>query len=107
MANNKRLFLSLSEEDVQKLDSLREELGMNRSQYIRYVLSGQSKVINPSIKYMEIVKQLAEIDMDLRVIALKDPVSPGETLAIYSEIRELKTLLSMKGSSGQVDQKRR
>ena len=51
------------------------------------------------------MKQFAEIDMHLRVIALKDTVSPGETLAIYSEIRELKSLLSMKGTSGQVDQK--
>ena len=32
MAANKRLFLSLPEEDVIRLDYLREELGMNRSQ---------------------------------------------------------------------------
>ena len=50
MAANKRLFLSLSEDDVLRLDCLREELGMNRSQYIRYVLSGQQKLICPSIK---------------------------------------------------------
>lgn len=105
MTNNKRLFLSLSEDDTRKLDILREELGMNRSQYIRYVLSGQTKVLSPSIKYKDLVKHLAEIDMHLRVIALKDTVSPGETLAIYSEIKELRTLLSMKGTSGQLDQK--
>ena len=33
MANNKRLFLSLPEDDVARLDMLRTELGMNRSQY--------------------------------------------------------------------------
>ena len=53
MADNKRLFLSLPEEDVKKLDVLRAELGMNRSRYIRYLLSGQKKQICPSIRYRE------------------------------------------------------
>jgi len=35
---NNRLFLSVSDEDLERLDMLREELGMNRSQYIRYVI---------------------------------------------------------------------
>ncbi len=38
-----RLFLSLQDEDLNRLDALRSELGMNRSQYIRYLLSGQRK----------------------------------------------------------------
>lgn len=105
MTNNKRLFLSLSEEEVNKLDLLREELGMNRSQYIRYVLSGQHKILTPSIKYKELVERLAQIDLDLRVIALKDTISPEETLAIFCEIRKLRSLLDMKGTSGQHDQK--
>lgn len=31
---NNRLFLSVSDEDLRRLDALRGELGMNRSQYI-------------------------------------------------------------------------
>ena len=33
---NNRLFLSVSDADLYKLDILREELGMNRSQYIPF-----------------------------------------------------------------------
>ena len=44
---NSRLFLSISEEDLHRLDMLREELGMNRSQYIRYVISGQKNRGSP------------------------------------------------------------
>lgn len=105
MANNKRLFLSLSEEDILKLDKLRAELGMNRSQYIRYVLSGQRKVINPSIKYRELVNKLAELELCLRVIALKDTISLQEKLEISMGIKELKKILDEKGTFGQVDQK--
>lgn len=94
---------ALSEEDAQKLDVLRQELDMKRLQYIRYVISGQTKVLNPSIKYKEIVKQLAEVDLHLRVIALKESVSPEETLAVYAAINELKALLVKKGTSGQLD----
>lgn len=51
MANNKRLFLSLSEEDVQKLDSLREELG------IEYDLA-----INDAQRKSEYMWQLIKMD---------------------------------------------
>ena len=105
MAANKRLFLSLSEDDVLRLDCLREELGMNRSQYIRYVLSGQQKLICPSIKYMEAVKRLSSIDLSLRTIVLKDSVSEEDKLAIYSELQEIKKILSSRDTFGQVDQK--
>ena len=105
MAANKRLFLSLPEEDVARLDNLREELGMNRSQYIRYVLSGRQKMICPSIKYMEAVKKLSGIDLSLRTIILKDSVSEADKLAIYSELQEIKNIFNMKGTFGQVDRK--
>lgn len=105
MAANKRLFLSLPEEDVTRLDYLREELGMNRSQYIRYILSGQQKLICPSIKYMEAVKKLSSIDLSLRTIVLRDSVSEEDKLAIYIELQEIKNIFNAKGTFGQVDQK--
>lgn len=104
MASNKRLFLSLPEEDVARLDVLRTELGMNRSQYIRYVLSGQKRQIVPSIKYKEAIERLASIDLSLRNIVLKESVSEADKLAIYSEISEIKKIFGQ-GAFGQVDQK--
>lgn len=80
MSNNKRLFLSLSEEDVARLDSLREELGMNRSQYVRYLISGQRKQLCPSIKYRDAVERLANIDLSLRTIVLKENMSEEDRL---------------------------
>lgn len=104
MANNKRLFLSLAEEDVERLDSLRSELGMNRSQYIRYVISGQRKQLVPSIKYKKMIEQLADIDLSLRAIVLRDEISEEDKLAIYCELEEIKKMFGQV-TFGQLDQK--
>ena len=103
MANNKRLFLSLSEEDVARLDVLRTELGMNRSQYIRYVLSGQKKLV-PSMQYKDAIGKLSSIDLSLRVIALNESLAEEDRLAIYSELDAIKNIFGQV-AFGQVDQK--
>ena len=103
MANNKRLFLSLSEEDVTRLDMLRSDLGMNRSQYIRYVISGRDMVLTPSIKYKDLIERFSEIELDLKVIALKNTMGLEDKLSTEIAIKEIKALLSKKGTSGQLD----
>lgn len=106
MTNNVRLVLSVSEEDRSKLDKLSAELGMNRSQYVRYLLSGCSKLITTSMKYREFVKHFSQIDLSLRVIALKEEVSSEDMLFIESSIKEIKGLLYQGETTfGQVDQK--
>ena len=105
MEKNKRLFLSMAQEDVDKLDRLREELGMNRSQYIRYLLSGQKKVLPTSVKDKKLIDTISNIDLTMRVLALKEGMTPEDSLAIFCEIKEIKELLGEKSTFGPVDQK--
>lgn len=105
MEKNKRLFLSMAQEDVDKLDRLREELGMNRSQYIRYLLSGQKKVLPTSVKDKKLIDTISRIELDMRVLALKEEMAPEDSLAIFCEIKEIKELLYGKSTFGPVDQK--
>ncbi len=102
---NRKLSLSMSDEDIAKLEMLSTELGMNKSQYVRHLLSGQKKILPTSIRDKKLIEQLAQIDLDMRVLALKDGINPGETLALYSELRELKYLLTGKTTSGPLVQK--
>ena len=102
---NNRLFLSVSDEDLIRLDALREELGMNRSQYIRYIISGQKRVLIPSVRYKEMITKLSQIDLSLRVIALKDEVSNEDKLYIYSKLQEIKEIVSGLDTSSPGDQK--
>lgn len=103
MSNNKRLVLSVSEADIKRIDSLSEELGMNRSQYIRYLLSARSKILVPSIRYKELIKCISNIDLSLRVVALKEDISNQDKIYIESSIKELKQLIASFSTSGQVD----
>lgn len=102
---NKRLFLSLSQEDVDKLDKLRSELGMNRSQYIRYLLSGKKKVIPTVIKEKKLIEAISKIDLDMRALALKEGMAPEDALTIFCEIREMKELFGYRTTFSPVDQK--
>lgn len=105
MEKNKRLFLSMSQEDVDKLDRLREELGMNRSQYIRYLLSGQKKFLPASVKDKKLIDAISRIDLNMRVLALKEDMAPEDSLAIFCEIKHIKELLGGKTAYGPVDQR--
>lgn len=106
MEQNKRLFLSFSDEDLSKLDALRSELGMNRFQYIRYLIAGQKKIMPSAIRDKKLIDAISKIDLDLKALALKEGMSPGDTLAIYSELGEIKRLLGQKMVFGPVDQKK-
>ena len=93
--NDKRLFLSMSEEDVRKLDALRQELGMNRSQYIRYLLSGQKKLIPASIRQKALVEQMSQIDLHLRRLCLKEGMEAKDILFIYEELKDIREALGI------------
>ena len=56
---SKKVHLSLSEEEVAKFDMLRNELGMNRSQYFCYLLTGQKKQMPDSIRYKNLIASMA------------------------------------------------
>ena len=102
---NNRLFLSVSDADLHRLDALREELGMNRSQYIRYLISGQKRKLIPSVKYKELVTKISQVDLSLRVIALKEEISTEDKLLVFTKIEEIKTLLTGMDIFGHDDQK--
>ncbi len=84
MEKNKRLFLSMSEEDVAKLDRLKDELGMNRSQYIRYLISGQKKILPGVLRDKKLIDTLSEINLELQVIALS---AIGAVMLVYGGIK--------------------
>ena len=99
------MFLSVSEEDLIRLDEGRETYGMNRSQYIRHLLSKQKKPVAPSVKYQSLVESFNKIDLELRVIALKDSLSVQEKLLVFTKLEELREILGKGGGFGKLDQR--
>ena len=103
--SNKRLFLSLPEGDLNKLDARRAELGMNRSEYIRFIISGQRKRIPFSVKQRYLVDVLSEVDLHLRAICLKEGIEAKDVLYITESLKEIKRQLFENGTCGQSDHK--
>ena len=93
MANTKRLFLSMSEDEWESFEKAREELGMNRSQFVRYLIGGQKEIRPPAIKYKELIFHIANIDRDLKVIAMKEEMSDIEKMQVLVKLEDLKKLL--------------
>lgn len=93
---SKKVHLSLSEEEVAKFDMLRNELGMNRSQYFCYLLTGQKKQMPDSIRYKNLIaKNDAVTDFtledELRLGLLQDidnfvigEIKGGEALHVFT-----------------------
>ena len=88
MENTYRLNMYVAESDVEILDLRRAELGMSRSEFVRY------RIVPVSIKEKELIRVLSDIDTHLKVIALKEILSAEDRLFLYSEIDEIKNLLS-------------
>ena len=104
MAKKVRLFMTLSQEELDQFENAREQLGFNRSQYLRYLISGQKEIRPVAIKERELIKLLAEIERDLKVIAMKPSVSNEEKVLILAKLDDLKkkykTVLKQAGDAG-------
>lgn len=94
MENTYRLNMYVAESDVEILDLRRAELGMSRSEFVRYMIRNQKRIVPVSIKEKELIRVLSDIDTHLKVIALKEILSAEDRLFLYSEIDEIKNLLS-------------
>lgn len=105
MEKTYRLNMYVDASDVVTLDLRRAELGMSRSEFVRYLIRNQKRIVPVSIKEKELVRVLSDIDTHLKVIALKENLSVEDRLYLYSEIDEIKNLIRNDVTSAPVEQK--
>ena len=104
MSSN-RLFLSVSDNDLKKLDELSSDIGMNRSEYIRHIIRNQRLIIPASIKEKEMIRLISKIDTDLKVLALREELTDADKLFIVSGIDDIKKLLRERTTCAPVEHK--
>lgn len=102
---SQRLFLTMSQEEFEKFEGMREQLGMNRSMYVRYLLAGQKELRPPTIRYSKLVEQLSNIDRSLKILAMKDSLTEVDRILIMEKIVEITTIVNKHYGSGQIDSK--
>ena len=91
MEKKVRLFMTVSQEEMNSFETAREKLGMNRSQYLRYLIGGQREIRPPAIKERELIRKLADVERDLKVIAMKEDLSDGDKLLVMEKLDDIKT----------------
>ena len=95
-----RVFLSMTEEEVSALDTAREKVGMTKSQYVRYLMSGKKEIRPPTIRYKELIHRLDAIERDLKVIAMKESLTDTDRICIMAKAEDIKNLLRGKFMGG-------
>ena len=84
-----RLFLNLSDDELLKFENARTALGMNRSQYVRYLIGGAKEIRPCSIRHKEIIRRLSSIDKNIKVIAMKDCLSDKDKLKLMTKLEDV------------------
>ena len=87
-----RVFLSLSEEEFARFESARRELGMGKSQYLKYLMSGQKEIRPEPIRNRKLADKLSATSDYLKIIALKDSLTDDEKLYLMELIKSLSSL---------------
>lgn len=95
-----RIFLSMTEEEVCALDAAREKVGMTKSQYVRYLMSGKKDIRPPTIRYREMIYKLDAIERDLKVIAMKESLTDTDRICIMAKLEDIKKMLNGKFIGG-------
>lgn len=90
----KRMFMSLTENEYERFESARGELGMTRSLYLKYLISGQKEIRPPAITQRKLIEKLALVDRDLKIIAMKENLEDNDRIYVMEQLKELKTLLN-------------
>ncbi len=86
----KRVYMTMDEQQIDRLDKSCKKLGLSRSQFISCLMKGRTDIRPPMLQYKEMIRQLSEIERDLKVVALKDDLSDNDRILILTSLSDLK-----------------
>lgn len=92
-----RITVTMHPSDVDLFERKRNEMGMSKSSYIRYLIAEHEKALPPFLKYKEIIKELAEINTSLKEIVINEKISITDKMQLCEKIDQLtETMRDMK-----------
>lgn len=90
MGNSRRLTLSLDPVDYEAFESTRTKLGLERAQYIKHLMAANKDFRPPAIRDREVIKWMADVERDIKIIAMKPSVTSEEKLILLEKLDDLK-----------------
>lgn len=89
----RRLFMSLAEDEFDRFERAREDLGMTRSQYLKFLIQGQKEIRPRSIVQSKYIEAISDMDRNLKTIVMKESLSDEDRIYILEQLKELKRVL--------------
>lgn len=91
---NKKLYINLTEEEFEQFETSRQQLGMKRGKFLKYLLNGQREIRPTSIVSMRLIDSVSEVSRNLKIIAMKDELSDNDKIYVCEKIRDIEELLA-------------
>ncbi len=88
----KRIYMTMDEKLIERFDKACHKAGLSRSQYLTCLLSGRRDLRPPVLGYKDMVRELAMIQQDLKVIALKESLTDDEKILIFAKLSDIRQL---------------
>ena len=88
-----RLFLTLSENEFHQFENSRAQLGMQKSQFLKYLLLGQKEIRPMPIVHRQLLDKLSSVDRNLKIIAMKEDLSDEDRLYTMEQLMDIKGFL--------------
>lgn len=88
-----RLFLTLSENEFYQFENSRAQLGMQKSQFLKYLLQGQKEIRPMPIVHRQLLDKLSSVDRNLKIIAMKEDLSDEDRLYTMEQLMDIKEFL--------------
>jgi hypothetical protein len=86
----------MSEDDVDKFETGRSQMGMSKSAYVRLLIAEHENAVPGFIKYKEIIEKLSSIELELQALSLKETLSPEDRMVIHVKRAEIEDLITKK-----------
>ena len=90
----KRIYMTMDEKEMKRFDKACGKAGLTRSQYLTCLLSGRIDLRPPVLRYKEMIRELSNIERDLKVIALKDGLSEDDKVMILTKLSDIKDVFA-------------
>lgn len=88
-----RLYFNLKDEELERFENNRNELGLNKTQYIRYLMEGKREIRPPGIKNRELISYLSKIDKELKVLVMKNNLSDLDVMRLLTKFDDIKKII--------------
>lgn len=84
-----RVFLSFNQNDYERFEKTRKDLGLKPSAYVRYLMDSKELSTPVFIKYRELIDKMSSIDTSVRALVSTDELLDADRRELFTLLEDL------------------